>query len=115
MPAIYDAHDVWLNASDVDNMPISILEAFASGVAVVTTDSGGIPYMVANGRNGLLVKQNDHEMLAQQAMAVIRDPQLHAELTRNGLRECAKYTWESIRGSWITAYSEMARLKGSQG
>lgn len=44
MSALYDEHDVWLNASKVDNMPISILEAYASGLAVVTTSPGGIPY-----------------------------------------------------------------------
>ncbi len=49
MPALYDEHDVWLNGSDVDNMPTSILEAYACGLAVAGTNPGGIPYIVEDG------------------------------------------------------------------
>src|SRR2546429_6888166 len=61
MPGVYDAADVYLNAPDIDNMPGSILEAFASGLPVVTTDAGGIPYMVRDGENGLIVPRGDRK------------------------------------------------------
>src|SRR5256885_4995843 len=48
-PSLYDEHDVWLNGSDVDNMPTSILEAYACGLAVASTNPGGIPYIVEDG------------------------------------------------------------------
>jgi len=49
MPALYDEHDVWLNGSDVDNMPTSILEAYACGLTVASINPGGIPYIVEDG------------------------------------------------------------------
>ncbi len=112
MPALYDEHDVWLNASKVDNMPISILEAFASGLAVVTTSPGGIPYIVEDERTGRLVGcDDDAESLAKKAFEVVGHPAFFTELTRNGYAECAKYTWDSVKSGWMAIYSEVAQQR----
>jgi glycosyltransferase involved in cell wall biosynthesis len=108
MPALYDEHDVWLNGSVVDNMPLSILEAYACGLAVVSTNPGGIPYIVQDRRNGRLVECEDAESLAKAALEVIGNPALFSELTRNGLAECAKYTWDLSRQGWLATYAELA-------
>jgi glycosyltransferase involved in cell wall biosynthesis len=108
MPATYDAHDVWLNASDVDNMPMSILEAYACGLAVVTTNSGGIPYIVEDKRTGRLVERGNEKSLAETALEVVSHPELFSELTQNGRAECMKYTWDSVKPAWMTLYSELA-------
>ncbi len=106
--ALYDEHDVWLNGSDVDNMPTSILEAYACGLAVASTNPGGIPYIVEDGRTGRLVQCGDAEALAEAALAVIESPPLFGDLTRNALAECVKYTWKSVQPSWMRLYSELA-------
>jgi len=108
MPALYDEHDVWLNGSEVDNMPMSILEAYACGLAVISTNPGGISYIVEDGRTGRLVKCGDAKSLAEAALEVIGNPALFAELTRNRLAECANYTWDLVTQGWITGYSELA-------
>src|SRR6185503_3783063 len=64
---LYAAADIYLNSSDIDNMPGSILESFASGLPVVTTEAGGIPVIVTNEETGLIVKRGDHEALASCA------------------------------------------------
>lgn len=108
MPAIYDEHDVWLNASDVDNMPLSILEAYACGLAVLSTNPGGIPYIVEDKRTGRLVERGDAESLAEKALEVVGHPALFAELTWNGRAECVKYAWDSVKPGWMKLYSELA-------
>jgi glycosyltransferase involved in cell wall biosynthesis len=108
MPATYDAHDVWLNGSDVDNMPMSILEAYACGLAVITTEAGGIPCIVESNRTGRLAPLGDVESLARNAVEVIGNPALFLELTRNGLVECEKYAWTMVRPGWMAMYSELA-------
>ena len=55
MPQLYDDPDIYVNASEVDNQPVSILEAFAAGLPVVSTSAGDIPSMVRHGETGLLV------------------------------------------------------------
>ena len=114
MPAMYDENDIWLNASDVDNMPLSILEAYACGLAVVTTNAGGIPYIVKDKRTGRLVERGDAESLAEKALEVAGHPALFAELTRNGRAECEKYTWDSAKQGWMALYSELLLERASR-
>jgi glycosyltransferase involved in cell wall biosynthesis len=114
MPATYDQHDVWLNGSEVDNMPMSILEAYACGLAVVTTNPGGIPYIVEDNLTGRLAKCGDAESLAEKALEVIGHPVLFAKFTRNGRAECAKYSWDSVKQGWMTLYSELAMERTSR-
>lgn len=110
MPALYDEHDLWLNASTVDNMPLSILEAYASGLAVVTTGAGGIPYIVENNRTGMVVKGGDCESLATAALTLVRQPELFFQLVTNGREECKKYTWDMVRQGWESVYAELGPL-----
>jgi glycosyltransferase involved in cell wall biosynthesis len=108
MPGLYDEADIFLNSSDIDNMPVSIIEAFASGLPVVTTDAGGIPFMVADGRTGLITKRGDYEALAACAIRLLEDDELRSMLTRNALEECRKYSWAAVRDQWLELYSEVA-------
>jgi len=108
MPATYDQHDYWLNASRIDNMPLSILEAYSCGLAIVTTNSGGIPYMVEHNRTGKMVDYGDELALAEAALDLVHDPLLYRELTRNGHAECKKYEWNAVKNRWISQYVELA-------
>jgi L-malate glycosyltransferase len=106
MPALYDAADVYLNASDIDNMPISIIEAFAAGLPVATTDAGGIPYIVEHESNGLMVARGDHANLAAQATRLIREPGLASRLAQQARHECLeRYVWPSVRDGWLRLYA----------
>jgi glycosyltransferase involved in cell wall biosynthesis len=101
----YDAADIYLNAPVIDNMPGSILEAFACGLPVVTSDAGGIPYIVRNEENGLLTSANDHLALAKGALRLLADQALALSLTDNARREAeTTYTWELVREGWRHVY-----------
>ncbi|HYH84256.1 MAG TPA: glycosyltransferase family 4 protein [Pyrinomonadaceae bacterium] len=108
MPRLCDAADIYLNASNVDNMPLSILEAFAAGLPVVTTNAGGIPYIVEQGRTGLLVEKNDHEAMAAAALRLLEDEDLASRLALAARAECDKYEWAAVRGQWLDFYEEVA-------
>ena len=106
MVEFYDAADVYLNTPLIDNMPNSVIEAFATGVPVVTSDAGGIPYIVRDGENGLLVPSGDPEALAAAALDVLANPE--AALRRV---DCARhdavsrYCWNAVRLGWQSVYS----------
>jgi len=108
MPALYDRADIFINASDVDNMPLSIIEAFACGLLVVTTDAGGIPYIVEHERNGLIPSRNDPESLARNCIALLEDGGLNERLTNTARNDCRKYTWAEVRNEWIEMYADLA-------
>lgn len=108
IPALYASADCVVNPSTVDNMPNSILEAFASGVPVVSTDAGGIPDVVTPGVSGLLVPVGDVPAMADSVLQVLRDPSLAARLRHAGMAEAARYDWASVRALWFDAYRRAA-------
>jgi len=112
MGRYYDEADVYLNASDIDNMPNSIIESFACGLPVVTTRAGGIPYIVEHERNGLLVDCGDHEALANSALRLLDDPALAHRLIDEGLSDVQRhYTWDAVGEGWAALYR---RLVGAE-
>ncbi len=108
MAMLYDRTDIYLNASNVDNMPISILEAYSSGTPVVSTDSGGIPYILEHEVSGLLVSKGDSKSLAEQAMRLLKEPELAANIASNAQKEMEKYSWEGIGADWLRIYKELS-------
>ena len=108
MPALYRAADVYLNAPDIDNMPGSILEAFASGLPVVTTDAGGIPYIVRHGETGLIVPRGDHAGMAAAALRLLVDPSLAERLITSAFEECRRrYAPQAVVEDWRSVYAEL--------
>ena len=111
----YDQADVYLNSSVIDNMPGSIIEAFASGLPVVTTDAGGIPYIVEQDRTGLLVPRGDHRALAQSALRLFHEPDLAAGIIARAREECqTHYSWEAVGDEWVRLYRHLAGQPTSQ-
>ena len=109
MGRLLDEADVYLNSSNIDNMPLSILEAQAAGLPVVSTRAGGIPYLVEDGETGLLVPLDDDAALAQAAARVLREEGLASRLTMNARRECiARCVWPAVQHSWERAYRDIA-------
>jgi len=104
LPALYRSADVMLNPSTVDNMPISVLEALASGVPVVTTDVGGIPYLVHDARTALLVPPRDPERMAAAALSLLRDAELASRLASAGREAAQQYTWPRVRERLFSVY-----------
>lgn len=93
-----------LNPSTVDNMPVSILEAFACGVPVVSTCAGGIPDMLEDGVAGLLVPVGDEGAMADAVLRILQNPLLALHFSSVGLLEAEKYCWANVRHQWLGAY-----------
>lgn len=107
MPRIYDEADVYLNSSIVDNMPLSIIEAFACGLPVISTDAGGIPHIVDDGETGLLVKTNDYRALAEQAIRLLEDEDLAQNIIRRAVAEGEKYSSQNALNDWLKLYKKL--------
>jgi len=107
--ALYQEADVMINASLVDNMPISILEALASGVPVVSTNVGGIPFLVTHEKSALLVPPASPNMLAEAVLRVLKDSILADHLIEEGLKLAHEYTWPNIRDRLLTVYQRVLK------
>jgi len=107
MPELYDSADVYLTATNLDNMPSSVIECYASGLPVVTTDAGGLPYIVKNEETGIMVRCGDHEALAVGALRLLEEQGLAGRLAYRARQECRKYSWETVRTEWLQLYREL--------
>lgn len=113
MPALYDQAGIFVNASDVDNQPLSIIEAFSSGLPVVTTDAGGIPDMVKDGETGMMVNRGDYEALAACVIRLLRNNELATDIAARAREECGRYSWASVSSKWLRLYRELVCKKGA--
>jgi glycosyltransferase involved in cell wall biosynthesis len=105
--SFYDRADIFINASRLDNMPVSILEAFACGTPVVSTAPESIRYLVEHERTGLLSEVGDAKALAQNVIRVLRDSELAAQLVSNAYKQSHLYRWTAVRQQWLDLYRSM--------
>jgi len=105
MPMLYNDMDVYLNAPEIDNMPISILEAAACGLPIVTSDAGGIPYIVKDGVTALIVPSNDDAALATAALRLFEERDLAPRLSAAARAEVLqRYVWPEVEKNWMETY-----------
>ena len=102
IPELADRHDVYFQSNRIENMPVTVLEMWACGVAVAATSVGGTPYLVRHEIEGLLVPSEDHDALADACCRLLDDPQLALRLVRNGRAHVEQLTWERVRDQWLT-------------
>jgi len=104
MAALYQTADVMLTSSLADNMPISILEALASGVPVVSTRVGGVPYLVEDGKTALLVPPGDETVMAAAVLKILTDADLAGRLAAAGMKQVQGYAWPNVRDRLVGVY-----------
>jgi len=105
MPRLYQTANIVLNPSLVDNAPISMLEALASGVPVVSTNVGGVPFLVQHEVTALLVPPGDHEAMARASLRLLAEPGLAQRLVRAGQELVSEFAWERVRGRLFSVYN----------
>ena len=96
--------DVFVSAPRIDNMPVSIIEAFNVGLLVISSRVGGVPYMVNDSVNGYLFKDNDYTELAEKMLKSVQNQDDSLAIIRAAKSEAAKYKWVNIKNELLTIY-----------
>ena len=105
----YAANDIYVQTPNIDNMPTSVLEAFASGLPVVSTEAGGVPAILTHGEHGLLAPLDDHEQVAAHILRLLDDQPYANRLVRAGVARVQSCTWSNVREQWLSAYRSVLR------
>ena len=103
IPSVMDEHDIYLNTPRIDNMPVTVMEALASGLPVVSVRVGGIPFLLNDGETALLVQSDNPQEMAAAVGRLMEDPGLAETLSVQGRRFIEGFTWEKIRAAWAEA------------
>jgi len=105
MPDLLATADIFVNASVIDNQPVSVLEAFAAGLPVVSTGTGDIANLVRDGETGFLVPPADAAALAKAVTTLLDEPERGARMARRARGEVERYTWSHVRELWARVYA----------
>jgi glycosyltransferase involved in cell wall biosynthesis len=103
--------DIFLNTTNIDNTPVSVLEAMACGLCVVSTDVGGLPYLLEHERDALLVPPDDAEAMAAAVRRLLTEPGLAERLSANARKKVESFDWSAVLPRWERLLEEV----GGQG
>ena len=95
---ISTSRDIFINTSSFDNMPVTLIEAAALGMPIISTPVGGIPFMIEDGFNGLLA--HDVTQMHAACLTLLEDPLLVNKLSKNGRKHAEQFDWDVVKEKW---------------
>jgi L-malate glycosyltransferase len=104
---IFSGNDIFLNTTRVDNTPVSVVEAAAFGLPIVTTDVGGIPFILRHEETGLLVRPDDPQAMAEAVFRLLEDPALAKNFSINGRTLAEKSSWHNVFPLWQQVFAKI--------
>ena len=104
----FDRHDIFLNTSRVDNTPVSLIEAAACGLPIVTTAVGGIPHLFTHEKTALMVEDGDVAGMAAAVLKLLGNPVLAKTLSANGRKLAETCEWARVSPQWETLLEAVA-------
>ena len=94
-------YDFFINSTHIDNTPISVIEAMALGLPVVSTDVGGMPFLIKDGVDGVLVPENNAAAMVTALRDLIEHPEKAKRIAVEANRKVQAFDWEAVKGEWI--------------
>lgn len=101
--------DIFINTTNVDNMPVSVVEAMALGMVVISTNVGGIPGLIDHEVNGILVKPGDKRGFVSWISRLIDDPAMAERLSSSAREKAHSFDWNVVGSQWRSLLENEAR------
>lgn len=99
--------DFFINTTHVDNTPISVLEAMALGLPVVSTNVGGMLYLINHLEDGILVEDNNAKSMANAIEKLIANPEMGIQLAENARKKVEQFDWNVVKYQWIKVLNDV--------
>lgn len=101
--------DIFLNTADVDNTPVSVIEALACGLCVVSTNAGGVPFLLTHGEDSLLVRPGDAAAMQNAVLRLLAEPDLCGRISEAAREKAVQFDWNRVLPQWVGLIREVAR------
>jgi len=98
--------DLFINTTNLDNTPVSVIEAMALGLTVVSTDVGGIPFLIEHQKDGILVPPNDAVSFVQAIKGLVEEPLGAQQITRAARRKAETFDWAQVKEQWFALFKD---------
>ena len=103
-------HHIFLNTTNFDNLPVSVIEAMALGLVVISTNVGGLPFLIRDRFNGLLVPKNDAASFIKAIEAVLNDDKFSGSLSMNAHATAMQYDYAAVKNKWLTLLNSIPSI-----
>lgn len=113
VPEWLNKGDIFLNTTNYDNTPISVMEAMACGLCIVSTNVGGIPYLLQDNEDAILVPPNDPEAMAATVKRILTEPGLAEKLSKNARKKAEQFDWSIVLPQWEELFTEVIEKASS--
>ena len=113
VPSWLQQGDIFINTTNIDNTPVSVIEAMASGLCIVSTNVGGLPYLLTHEHDALLVPPNDPDAMAAAIRRILTEPDLAERLSRNARTKAERFDWSVILPQWEQLLMDAAARRRS--
>lgn len=97
-------YNMFINTTHFDNTPISVIEAMALGLPVISTNVGGIPFLLEHDFSALLINDNDVEDMTNQIIRLMKEPKLAQKIAENGKEIIKVFDWDIVKNQWIELF-----------
>lgn len=94
-------HNIFINTTNFDNMPVSVIEAMALGLPVISTSVGGVPYLITNNDNGILVAPNNVEAFVNAIKKIKNQPENTNNIISSARKKAEQFDWNTVKNQWI--------------
>lgn len=101
MPEVYRQADIFVLPSQSEGMSVALLEALASGLPVVVSDTGGTQELVSPGKNGLVVRWANVEGLADALKQMAEDTPLRENMGKAARQTALRFSWSQVAGQYL--------------
>ncbi|MDX1462363.1 MAG: glycosyltransferase family 4 protein [Marinirhabdus sp.] len=99
-------HDIFINTTNFDNTPVSVMEAMALGMPVISTNVGGLPFLITHDEDGILVPPEQAEPFVAAILDLMKNPDKVERITTNARQKVARFDWSLVKAQWISLLSE---------
>ncbi len=93
-------YDIFINTTNYDNLPVSIIEAMCLGFPIVSTNAGGLPFLIEDGKDGLLVDKNDAGAMAEKIAKLLENSALASKTSMAAISKGNSFDWNIIKKDW---------------
>ncbi|WP_338733354.1 glycosyltransferase family 4 protein [Mangrovimonas cancribranchiae] len=99
--ALAKTHNIFINTTNYDNMPVSVIEAMALGLAVVSTRVGGIPYFLEHLKEAVLVPAENAAVMAKAIVDLKASPENTRHMVQNARSKAENFDWNHVKQDWL--------------
>ncbi|HET8886395.1 MAG TPA: glycosyltransferase family 4 protein [Salinimicrobium sp.] len=96
-----ESYDIFLNTTNYDNTPVSVIEAMALGMPVISTDVGGIPYLLTDKHDALLVSPRSLKDFVDKIHFILKSPENALQMTHNARQKAESFDWKVVKEDWM--------------